>query len=378
MKNKEAIVGIDIGSSHIKTIILDETNFNESIIFIYPIWAIAENAGIKSKKEELIFQAVTTTLRKLREQYRFVHANVVTSLEAAFPFLDAISRLKSIEKNLSNVNLYTVTSDLMVAPVENVAYPNRMSSIKSIQYIAKKILKDGILVHMNSASTVIVPVVNGASIEQKIHYSSGIGLWVGALLTPIFQISHKCILFGDEFLTSPSNVYLYDILQNILPEQKLQAILEIYNVPIQLEKEKDKTNKKASYFRLLQYLGCFPEEVYHNLILGRPYNMENQVKIASLYIYHKFLDIIFENILKVLSRVDIPLENLEIVMSGVGKEFVLPDSLYLFRNKLTDIEMYIPKPYCIVLEAFSAALSLYELLEGVNLSKENIQRRFRR
>lgn len=377
MKNEEAIVGIDIGSSHVKTIILNKTNFNESTTFIYPIWAIAENAGIKSKKEELIFRAVTITLRKLQEQYRFVHANIVTSLEAAFPFLDVISQLKSIEKNLSNINFYTITNNLVVIPIDDIAHPNRMSSIRSIQYIAEKILNDGILIHMNSASTVIVPVVNGVSIEQKLHYSSGIGLWVGALLTPVFQVSNKCILFGDEFLTSPANVYLYDILPNILPEQKLQAILEIYNVPIQLGKEKDKKNKKASYFRLLQYLGCFPEEVHHNLTLRRPYNMENQVKIASMYLYHKFLNTTFENILKVLSRVDISLSNLEIIISGIGKEFALPDSLYLFRNKLTDIEMYIPKPYCIVLEAFGAALSLYELLEDVKLSKEEIQRRFR-
>lgn len=378
MRNEEVIVGIDVGSSHIKTVILNKTNFDDSIVFIFPIWSIAENAGIKSKKDKLIFQAITSILREIQKQYRFVHVNVVTSLEAAFPFLDVMSQLKSIERSLSNVNLYTITDNLVVTPIEHIIYSNRMSSLRSLQYIAEKILKDGVLIHMNSASTVTVPVVNGISLKQKLHYSSGIGLWIGVLLTPLFQLSNKCILFGEEFPVSPANVYLYDILPNILPEQVLRNVLKTYNMPIQLEKEKNRDNKKSSYYRLLQYFGCFPEGIYYNSALNKPYDMENQIKIASIYLYHKLLNIIFENILKVLSRIDIPLSGVEIVISGIGKEFALPDSLYLFRNKITDIEVYIPKPYCIVLEAFSAALSLYEFLEDVKLSKEDIQGRFRK
>jgi len=374
MSENCAIVGLDIGSSHLKFVVFDDMKLSKGRTLIYPIWAISENAGVKSKKDELIFQAIEVTLKRFQDEYGCVNVGVVTSIEAAFPFLNVSSRLRSINRHIPNINFYTIDNSISVVPLENVTRPNRMSSIRGIQYIARKLLRDGILVHMNSASMVIVPVVEGQIINQELHYSSGIGLWIGALLTPLFQVSQKGILFGEEFPTSPANVYLYDILPEILPKQKFLDIISGYNLPVQLEK----ADEKSSYFRLLQYFGCFPDTTYYNPILKKPYNMKNQIKIASFYTYNKLLNIILENVLKVLSRVDIPLGDLEIVISGIGKDFVLFDSLYLLKDKLVDIDQYITKPYSIFLEAFSAAISVYELINGTHLSKEDLKRRFGR
>ncbi|NJE61982.1 hypothetical protein [Thermococcus sp. 21S7] len=364
MERSGVMLGVDIGSSHIKTTTLCLSSKNIDFN-VYPISYITGklklSGTMKGRIEKLIIPALDATLSKYSKKYDTVYVNLVTSLEAAAPWYDYLSKFKEIEMKYENVILHTMTGSLSVEQLTSLKSWQYMSSIHAVRYIAEKLLENGMLIHMNSASTLFIPVLSGRAIPMEIHYSSGVALWVGALYTPLPSVSNNVLVFGKKSLSSPTtNIKLYEAL-SLIAKTEVARTLKEYKSPYRV----DSINSSEV---ILQFIGCFPNKKYLNKITNTPYNLHNQAKISAFYIYSTYLNKILENVLMVLSEVDIPIDTAKFLVSGIGKDPILKDALYIFADKLMDIEIYIPKPYCIFLESFGAALSLYEYLTSEKIS----------
>ncbi|NJE09143.1 hypothetical protein E3E31_11525 [Thermococcus sp. M39] len=362
--NNKKFIGLDIGASHIKATSIDEDlNVN---VEIYPIWKSSLKGNIN--RINLMNAVVKHIIKEKIKKYGKVDVNIVTSIEMAYPSFNYLDFFNRLSQNLSQVNIYTINEKFVVTPLHELESWANLSVSHALGYIGGKLIDTGILIHMNSSSTIFVPVLVGNAVSQEVHYSSGLGMWIGALYTDIHMISNESFIFGKKSLISPSSVTILDILLE-LDELSLKNIMSDYKSPVSITEE----YKKDSFYRLLKLLGCFPTRKYKNSRSDKEYDLKNQVKISSLYIYYKLLNIVFENVIKILSDLDIPLNNLKLLLSGIGKDFILPDALYLFNDKLIDVESYIPKPYCIFLESFSAALSLYEYITNSKISLHEIK-----
>ena len=357
------ILGIDIGSSHIKLTTIDLKDFNLNCKS-YPVLHVARRSGVS--RLEIIRGILSEIFLRYNNRYDDVNVNIVTSLEAAKPNFDFLKFFIDIREKYEGINFYTLDKNLSVQSLDSLDSWPYMSSIHSIRYIGGKLLESGILVHMNSSSSVFAPVLNGKPVDLPLHYSSGIALWKGALYTLLQNISTNTIVFGRQSpLSSPDFVSILDVLTelNKLSSEDLD-IIEKYTSRIEVDESK-------SIEKLMMAIGCFRDFPYTNLYTGTDYDILNQVKLSSLYMYQKYLFMIFENVIKILSEVDIPWENMELIISGIGKNHILKDAFHLFGDKVVDIESYIPIPYSIFLESFGSAISLLESTVGTSCDLKN-------
>ncbi len=209
---------------------------------------------------------------------------------------------------------------------------------------------------MNSSSTLFIPVKKGIAVPLEPHYSSGIGMWTGALYRHVFNITGNGVyVFGRKIYISPIAGSLTDIIFQIMPE-KAEEMLKLHNSPVKIDELRRNSGK-----RIMHILGIFPRREYRNFRCGGFFNKENQVRVASYHIYANFLQALVENLLKILSDVDIDVENMELAISGVG-EPILEDAFYLFRKRMIKLSEKLSPEKSVMLEAYSAALSLQEYI----------------
>ena len=364
----EVTLGMDIGSSHIKVISIKEDGRNDLAIDvkIYPVWRASTTTNIS--RINLIDATIKHVLREHLRKYEKVNVGVVTSLEAVYPSFDHIKYFTRLAEIFPDVEFYTIDQEFKCASLMDIRSWPKMSVFYALGYIGSKLLDTGLLIQMNSASTMFIPVISGRVVPLELHYSSGIGLWIGALYTDVHVVSNETLIFGRKSLISSSFATLLDVLLELKDEQFVKGILKNYHSPISITEE----HLKNSLETLMKLFGVFSDVEYKNRA-GIKWDLNNQIKIGSLYLYSRLTNIIFENVLKIISELDMPINDLKLILSGIGKEFVLPDALHLLADHIVDIEEYIPKPYCIFLESLSVALSLFEHITGSNIKLEEIK-----
>jgi len=357
---------MDIGSSHIKV-----TSIKEDLtmdVKVYPIWKSSMNANVPriSLIDATIKHILKENLRK--HEHKRVNVGVVTSFEAMYPSFDHISYFTKLTEMFQSVEFYTVSQEFKSVSLEDIESWPKMSVLHALGYIASKLLDTGLLIQMNSSSTVFIPVISGQVVPLQVHYSSGIGLWIGALYTDVHLIGNETIIFGRKSLISSSFATLLDLLLKLRGEQFVKKIIVDYHSPVSIT-EKYLTDSSEI---LMKLFGVFPDMEYRNRA-GIKYDLDNQTKIASLYLYSRLANIMFENVLKIISELDMSLNDLKLVLSGIGKEFILPEALHLLASQLVDIEEYVPKPYCIFLESLGVVLSLFEHVTGTTIKLDEIK-----
>ncbi len=284
-----------------------------------------------------------------------VYANIVTSIDAAYPEEDYLSLLKELTQEC-NAKIYLLSDNLVPVQLDKTGKWCFLSSINSLMYIAQRYLENGVLVHMNSSSTLFIPVKKGIAVPLEKHYSSGIGMWTGALYRHVFNITGNGVyVFGRKIYVSPVAGSLTDILFQIMPD-KAEKMLELHNSTVGIGDLRRDSRK-----RIMQILGIFPQREYRNFRYGGFFNKENQVRVASYDIYFNFLHALVENLLKILSDVDIDVENMELAISGIG-EPILEDAFHLFRERIIKLSEKLSPKKSVMLEAYGAALSLQEYM----------------
>ncbi len=345
---QKIFLGIDIGSAHLKVVALCPNPSEE----IYPVGIIASKLQKASRLRDIIFPLVRKIISEKSKDVE-VYANIVTSIDVAYPEEDYLSILKKLTQEC-NAKIYLLSDNLVPVQLEKTENWFFLSSINSLRYIAQKYLENGVLVHMNSSSTLFIPVKKGIAVSLEPHYSSGIGMWTGALYRHVFNITGNGVyVFGRKIYVSPVAGSLIDILFQIMPE-KAEKMLELYNSPMRIDELRRDSGK-----RIMHILGIFPQREYRNFRYGGLFNKENQVRVASYHIYANFLQALVENLLKILSDVDIDVENMEVAISGIG-EPILEDAFHLFRGKMIKLSEKLSPKKSVMLEAYGAALSLQE------------------
>jgi len=349
------VVGVDIGSAHMKYCVLDIDKL-ESRTGIIPLW-------LSGDRMKMIAESFSFLVNKKLREYKIMHLGVVSSFEAAFaaePWKS--SEIQNAVLNVANkYDAYTFNERLKLVDMNREQWVP-LSSKYSVGYVASLLLKTGLFIQMNSASTVIAGVKNQNYVSiNPYKNTSGEGAWIGALYTPLSTVAEHGMISGRYCNLSPYGAQTEDIINILFPE-KIKKALEKYGANIDLSYE-DSVN------RFLQLLGQLPG--YNQLC-----NLENQVKLFSLMCYYKILDKIRNMVFQVLSFMDLDFNDTEIIISGVGKDLFLKESLRLFSN-VKDVEEYLYSDLCINLESFAIAMAIAKeklnlhIMEGVKTGKKN-------
>lgn len=353
---QKIFLGIDVGSAHLKVVSLGEKENFE----IYRVGEIAFKLKMESRRLELIFPLLRKIISEKSKEGK-VYVNLVTSIDVAYPEKDYLLEMQRFAEECE-ANFFMLSENLIPVEIKKMESWIFLSSVNSLRYVAQKYLKNGILIQMNANSALFIPVKNGCAPPLEIHYSSGIGMWAGALYRHVFNITGTGVyVLGEKTYVSPISPIvgsIIDILFQISP-QKAEKMLKMHNATAEEIEELRNLSQK----RLMQLLGFFPNKEYRNFRYGGFFSKENQIKVASYHIYSNFLQALLENTLKILSSVDIEMNNMEIGISGIG-EPILEDALHLFHNRLIKFSDKLSPPKSIMLEAYGAALSLKEYIEG--------------
>jgi len=287
--------------------------------------------------------------------YKIADIGLVSSFEATFA--SDPSKIHEIQKTIMDAaeeyDVYTLDEKLkLTEPLKEQWIP--MSTIYPIGYIASLLLDTGLLIHMNSASTVIAPVKKHVYVSINTHkYTSGEAAWVGALLTPLSRIIGQGLIFGHYCDLSPYGAHTGDII-NILFPDKFKRVLKELNAAVDL-------SYAYSADRFLQLLG------QHRNYDGT-YNLENQVNLFALLSYHEVLSKIRKMIFRILSFMDFHLSETKFVVSGIGKDLFLKEALNFTRN-VEDISKYLNPEVYITLESFGVAAAIAQKKFNVDVIK---------
>ncbi|MCD6370890.1 MAG: hypothetical protein J7L63_05310 [Thermoplasmata archaeon] len=351
--SEEGIVGIDIGSAHVKVCHLTERMETE----IFPVGMVASKLSEGcSRMRDIILPLLRKIIERELNRWERVHVGIVTSIEAAYPREPYLRYLREFAESYFDAKFYILHETLRPREIHTLEKWPFMSSINALRYIATRFLTDGMLIHMNSSSTLFVPVKEGFAIPLELHYSSGVGMWGGALHRHVFNITGGGVyIFGRKTYLSPTAGSIADILLEIDPSRALM-LLQNHNMPVKSEEA-----KKRARNNLAQLLGIFENREYRNLLHGGFFDKRNQIKIASYHIYGNFLYALFENVVKIFSEVDIDVEKAHFLVSGIG-EPILEESLHLFGDKVERMSQKLSGECSIILESYGAALSLQEML----------------
>jgi len=344
------IAGIDLGSAHIKYCIVNVES-KRSETGTIPLWIQSRD------KIEVIKNAFSFLIENKLREYKIKYIGIVSSFEATFiPDPDKCIKIQKAILDTAEekgYELYSINHQLkLVNLIKEEWIP--LSVIYSIGYIASLILKAGLLIHMNSASTVIAPVKNHKYVSINPHkYTSGEAAWIGALLTPLSSISQHGLMFGNYCNLSPYGAYTGDVI-NVLFQKEFRKILEKLNASVKID-------YKKSVGRFLQLLGQLQNS-------NGIYNFENQVKISALMFYYDLLNKIRRMVFQVMSSIDANVDNMKFIVSGIGKDLVLKKVLSFTKN-VYDIEEYLDPEICVNLESFGIIAAITKHKFDVNIIK---------
>lgn len=338
MKDK-IILGLDIGSANLKYVVLDSEKREVLSLGCIPLW---------TRKMDLLKKMVGA-VGYIERTVKPSSMSIVTSFEITErePVHILEEFYGTLLDKFRNVKIITITKDCSVIDVD-VAQKNASqfigSAVQGAAYVGMHVIDTGILVAMNSASTIVLPIIGKSYCPVSDHkFSSGGGRWIGALYTPVENVINRGIVNGRMTALAPYGAHTVDIF-NILHNAQLEEMLSLYGV------DRNLYPREGSFMKVLHSLACFSETITEISM--------NQARIFSLYVYYKLEDIIREMTFQTLSALDLDTEKTPITVCGIGKDLVLKNALRYFR--VQDIESYVPFPLWSYTEAFGGALALLE------------------
>lgn len=338
-----SIAGLDIGSANLKYVIVDsnkEKIINSGCI---PLW---------SKKISLV-KKVVGAVKYIVETAKPECINIVTSFEIVKE--KPVHTLEEFYETLLdelNIPIYTITKDCTVIDMraaQKKASELVGSSVQSAAYAGTHIIDDGILITMNSASTIVIPIVEKEYCPiSNYKFDSGEARWIGALYTPVINFLETGIIYGHITKLAPYGAHTVDIF-NILNRAKLEQALDLYGI------DKSIFSQEASFYKIFHSLTHFYAKNINE-------TLRTQTKIFSLYVYYNLQNTIREMVFQVISALNLDPEATPIIIGGIGRDLILKNALQWFLTD--DIERYIPLPLWTYIEAFGSALALLEKIEN--------------
>lgn len=345
MKNKP-ILGLDIGSANLKYIAIDPDGKKVVNLGCIPLW---------SKKIDIL-KKTTGAVKYIAEKTKPDSINIVTSFEIVEKRpVQTLRRFYETLLNELEMPGYTLAGNCTVVNIETAkerASEFIGSAVQGAACVGTHIINDGILIAMNSASTIAVPIVEGRYRPISNHkFCSGEARWIGALYTPVEKVVHTGIINGHMTRLAPYGAHTVDIF-NILNSPHLEQALNLYGVDRKLYPRED------SFYKIYHSIVCINDEIDEISMI--------QARIFSLFVYYNLLDIVREMILQVFSALSMDPEKTPIVVCGIGKDMILRNALQDFN--VHDVEKHIPFPLWSYIEAFGSALALLENMKDIRIN----------
>lgn len=341
------MLGLDIGSANLKYIALDPNKKEVTHFGCVPLW---------SKRINLLKKTVAG-VKHIIEIIKPEYVNIVSSFEIVEKKPIHILEMfyETLLTEFDNTIFYTLTRDCNVIDIYNAqkrASDLITSAVQGVAYIGTHIVDNGVLINMNSASTVVIPILkNRYQSISGYKFSSGEARWIGALYTPVETFTDSGVINGHITKLAPYGAHTVDVF-NILDKSRLEEILGLYGVNKTLYPQED------SLYKIFHSLAYYPKNINKTSI--------NQAKIFSLYIYHKLQDIIREMIFQIFSFLNLDPEEIPIITCGIGKDLILKNGLRNFN--VHDISSYLSFPLWVYVEAFGSALALLEKIENKHIN----------
>ncbi|KYK35442.1 MAG: hypothetical protein HXS48_04145 [Theionarchaea archaeon] len=332
------VLGLDVGSANVKYVAIDQEKREVIDSGCIPLWT----------QKISVLKKTVGAVKYITKSMDPASINVVTSFEVVEK--KPVHALEAFYETLSNeidVPLYTLTKECTltdIATAQTHAEEFVTSALHGAAYAGTHILDNGIVMTMNSASTIVLPIIQRRYHPINDHkFSSGEARWLGVLFTPLEKVFETAPLNGRMTKLAPYGAHTGDIF-NILNSSGLEKVLSLYGVDKALYSQEDSVYK---IFHTLAYpLRDITEDI------------QTQAKLFSLYVYHNLENIIREMVIHVFSALNFDPDTTPIAACGIGKDLLLKPALRQFI--VHDIEAVIPFPLWTYIEAFGSALALLE------------------